>query len=106
MAISSPGSRPVVSMARTSSSSASAAVAISGANPPSSPTPVANPLSCNRFRSAWKTSAPHRRASENDAAPTGASMNSCGSNAFCACAPPFTTFIRGTGRTCEFGPPR
>ena len=39
-------SSPAFSIAASSSSSASAAVASSGANPPSSPTPVARPASC------------------------------------------------------------
>ena len=32
-------------------------------------------------------------------------MNSCRSSEFCACAPPLTTFIIGTGRTCASTPP-
>ncbi len=49
---------------------------------------------------------PHRSASDSDAAPTGASMNSCSSSSLSACAPPLITFMNGTGRTCAFGPPR
>ena len=55
--------------------------------------------------SAWYVSAPIRSASENVSAPAGTSMNSWKSSEFCACAPPFTTFISGTGRTCAFVPP-
>ena len=33
----------------------------------------------------------------------GTTMNSCTSSAFCACAPPLTTFSIGTGRTCAVG---
>ena len=32
-------------------------------------------------------------------------MNSWKSSEFCACAPPLTTFIIGTGRTWAFVPP-
>src|SRR5918996_1413212 len=74
MAISPPGARPASVMARTSASQAAAAPGRSGANPPSSPTPVPSPSSLSWVRSTWNTSAPHRSASENDAAPSGASM--------------------------------
>ena len=53
----------------------------------------------------WKTSTPMRSASENVSAPAGTIMNSWRSSEFCAWAPPLTTFIIGTGRTCAFVPP-
>ena len=56
----------------------------SGANPPSSPIAVERPRSCRSFFSAWYTSAPIRRASANDGAPAGTTMNSCRSIALSA----------------------
>ena len=50
-------------MPATSVSSASSFESRSGAKPPSSPTAVPRPRSCSVFFSAWKTSAPVRRAS-------------------------------------------
>ncbi len=56
--------------------------------------------------SAWKTSAPVRSPSEKLAAPTGTTMNSWKSTLLSACAPPFSTFIIGTGSTWAASPPR
>ena len=61
-------------------------------------------LSCRSAFSAWKNSAPQRSPSENDAAPTGITMNSCSSSSLSACAPPLITFIIGVGSTWAFGP--
>ena len=69
----------------------------SGATPPSSPTAVASPRSRSSAFRAWNTSAPHRTASRKDGTPHGTTMNSCTSTLLSACAPPFTTFIIGTG---------
>ena len=44
-------------------SSASVVDAMFGANPPSSPTAVASPLSCSAFFNVWKISEPQRTAS-------------------------------------------
>ena len=44
-------------------SSASRALSIFGANPPSSPTAVESPAWCSALFSAWKISAPQRSAS-------------------------------------------
>ena len=44
-----------------------------GANPPSSPTDVASPLSFKIAANAWNTSAHHLKHSLNDGAPTGRS---------------------------------
>ncbi len=85
---------------------ASSSVRRSGANPPSSPTPVPSLRLTSTFLSAWNTSAPICTASENVSAPTGTIMNSWKSTVFVACAPPFTMFIIGTGSTRESGPPR
>ena len=57
-------------------SSASGAEARFGANPPSSPTEVFNPLSASPFFSVWKISDPQRTASIRLSAPTGTIMNS------------------------------
>src|SRR5438552_3884734 len=46
-----------------------------------------------------------RRPSAKESAPAGTSMNSCRSSEFCACAPPLTTFIIGTGSTFAPSPP-
>ena len=58
-----------------------------------------SPFSCRVFLSAWKTSAPTRRQSEKLPAPAGTTMNSWKSTALSAWAPPFSTFIIGTGST-------
>ena len=52
----------------------------------------------------WYVSVPQRRASLNEAAPTGMSMNSWKSMEFLACAPPFSTFSIGTGSAWAFEP--
>ena len=51
-----------------------------GAKPPSSPTAVLNPRSCNTFFKAWKTSAPIRRPSRKEGAPTGIIRNNASGN--------------------------
>ena len=101
-----PGSKPAASMPATSISSASAFEPRSGANPPSSPTAVASPRSCSVRLSAWKTSVPTRSPSEKLSAPAGTTMNSWKSTRLSACAPPFITFIIGTGRVRASSPPR
>ena len=58
-------------MARTSTPSAASAPGRSGANPPSSPTPVTCFCSFRSRFSAWKISDPARSASENDGQPGG-----------------------------------
>ena len=93
-------------MPLTSICSASSLEPRSGAKPPSSPPAVPRPASCSVFFSAWKTSAPMRRHSENEAAPAGTTMNSWKSTLLSACAPPLRTFIIGTGRTRASAPPR
>src|SRR5918996_4008301 len=103
---SSPGSSAAASIAPTRSSHAAAVSGRSGANPPSSPTPVESPRSWRRDLSAWKISEPHRNASEYDAAPTGASMNSWTSRELSAWAPPLIKFRSGVGSRCADGPPR
>jgi hypothetical protein len=45
-------------------------------------------------------------ASVQDEAPAGMIMNSWMSTLLSACAPPFNTFIIGTGSSFAFGPPR
>src|SRR5436309_11254425 len=47
-----------------------------GANPPSSPTPVASPFSFSSSLSVWKTSEATRSADDKFSAPAGTSMNS------------------------------
>ena len=49
---------------------------IIGANPPSSPTLVANPLDFNTAFKLWKISVPILKDSENVSAPTGITINS------------------------------
>ena len=87
-------------------SSASRAVPIAGAKPPSSPTPVASPFFFRIDLSAWNVSAPARSASRNDGKPAGTSMNSWWSSGLSAWAPPLTTFIMGTGSETAPVPPR
>ena len=57
------------------------------------------PRSCSVRFSAWNTSAPMRRHSENVGAPQGTTMNSWKSTLLSAWAPPLSTFIIGTGST-------
>jgi len=78
----------------------------SGAKPPSSPTAVPSLRLPSVFLSAWNTSAPIRRQSANEPAPTGTTMNSWKSTELSAWAPPLSTFIIGTGRTRAASPPR
>src|SRR3954452_3001111 len=93
-------------MPATSICSASSFEPRSGAKPPSSPTAVASPRADSVFFSAWKTSAPMRSASAKLGAPTGTTMNSWKATLLSACAPPFNTFIIGTGSTWAASPPR
>ena len=102
---SSPGLYPAFSIDPMMKSSASVVLAMLGAKPPSSPTPVASPLSCSAFFSVWKISDPQRTASANVGAPTGMTMNSWKSIGLSACSPPLMIFIIGTGRTCAATPP-
>ena len=97
MKTSSPGAYPAASIAATSASRAASFDGRSGANPPSSPTAVASPFSLSVRFSAWKTSVPTRRPSAKLGAPAGTTMNSWKSTELSACAPPFRTFIIGTG---------
>ena len=89
---------PASAMARTSSRSTSSGSAISGAKPPSSPSPVDSFRSASSRRSAAYTSAPARTASAIDDAPSGATINSWMSSSFGACTPPLRTLKCGTGR--------
>src|SRR6266850_1426722 len=93
-------------MARSRKSSAGSLPPSAGAKPPSSPTPVDRPWSFSSCLSVWKISTPMRSASLNDPAPAGTSMNSCTSRPLSAWAPPFSTFMSGTGRMRAPGPPR
>ena len=93
-------------MASTSTAIAASLSGRSGANPPSSPTPVESPFSVSTAFSAWYVSVPQRSASVKLGAPTGASMYSWKSIELRACAPPFTTLSSGTGSRCAFAPPR
>ena len=97
---------PAASMPRISICSASSLEPRSGAKPPSSPTAVPRPRSCSVPLSAWNTSAPIRRPSENVGAPAGTTMNSWKSTLLSAWAPPLRTFIIGTGSTWAASPPR
>ena len=106
IATSSPGSYPAAAIPTISISRAASFDSRSGAKPPSSPTAVLRPRSCNSFLSAWKTSSPARSASEYAVKPTGTTMNSWKSTLLSAWAPPFSTFIIGTGSTCACSPPR
>ena len=71
-----PGSYPAFFTASSIVSIASSSDLSAGANPPSSPTDVARPLSLRIPASAWNTSAHHLRHSLNEGAPTGMIMNS------------------------------
>ena len=106
MTTSLPASYPAASIPPRSASSAASLDSRSGANPPSSPTAVPSPRSFKLPLRAWKTSVPTRSASEKLPAPTGATMNSWKSTRLSACAPPFNTFIIGTGSVVAFEPPR
>mmetsp|Transcript_2940 Transcript_2940/g.7232 ORF Transcript_2940/g.7232 Transcript_2940/m.7232 type:complete len:270 (+) Transcript_2940:948-1757(+) len=74
--------------------------AMLGAKPPSSPTLVASwpYLALIRPFSAWYTSAPMRRDSAKEVAPTGRIMNSCMASALPAWLPPLMMLKEGTGR--------
>src|SRR6185437_12254844 len=89
---------PASPMACTSRASTSSGSVISGANPPSSPSPVDSLRPDSSRRSAAYTSAPARTASAIDGAPTGAIMNSWKSSELGACTPPLSTLKCGTGR--------
>src|SRR5258707_1383227 len=78
-------------------SSASSLDRRSGAKPPSSPTDVARPFFLRRPFRVWNTSTPMRRASAKVGAPWGTIMNSWGSSALSAWAPPLMMFMKGTG---------
>ena len=68
----------------------------SGANPPSSPTPVESPLSFNTFFKLWNTSAPTRTLSFMVSL-IGIIINSWKSSLLSAWAPPLIIFIIGLG---------
>jgi hypothetical protein len=68
-----------------------------GANPPSSPLPVANPSSLRILASLWKISDDHLIASSKLGAPSGNNMYSWKSTVLSACSPPFNTFNIGAG---------
>ena len=70
------GSYPAFFTASTIVSIASSSDFNAGANPPSSPTDVASPLSLRIAANAWNTSAHQRRHSLNEGAPTGIIINS------------------------------
>ena len=86
-------------------SSASRALEMSGAKPPSSPMPVESPADWSSPLRVWKISDPMRTASRIDVAETGMIMNSWMSIGLSACSPPLMMFIIGTGRTCAAVPP-
>ena len=88
-------------MAPASSRSTSSGSLTSGANPPSSPSPVDSLRSVSSWRRAAYTSAPARTASAMDGAPSGATMNSWKSSSLGAWAPPLSTLKCGTGRDGE-----
>ncbi|MPN19463.1 hypothetical protein SDC9_166832 [bioreactor metagenome] len=71
-----PGSYPALAIASTINSKAALFDDKFGANPPSSPTPQANPLAAKTDFKEWNTSAPILKASLNEGAPTGNIMNS------------------------------
>src|SRR5690606_9100202 len=97
--ISDPGLYPAVSIAFRIVSIASSVPSNVGAKPPSSPTAVDRLRSCKIFFRLWKTSVPQRRASENEGAPTGITINSWKAIGASECEPPLTIFIIGIG-TC------
>src|SRR5262252_1511321 len=97
IAICSPALYPAFSMASSITSIASTFDFKDGAKPPSSPTAVLYPRFFNTPFNVWNTSTPQRRASENEGAPTGITMNSWKSTLLSACAPPFRIFIIGVG---------
>ena len=103
--MSSPGTKPAVTIASTMMSSAASAEGRLGAKPPSSPTEVESPAFFSAAFSVWKTSAPQRIASRTVGAPTGRIMNSWKSIGLSACAPPLMMFIIGTGSTRACTPP-
>ena len=72
----SPASYPAASIASMIVSTPSSVPSNLGAKPPSSPTAVTKPRAFKIFFKAWNTSAPQRRPSLNDGAPTGTIMNS------------------------------
>ena len=86
-------------------STAASFEASDGANPPSSPWPVAWPSSWRIPRSAAKISAPARSASGKLASPTGMTMNSWKSVESWACLPPLRMLNIGTGRIRAPTPP-
>src|SRR5258706_599571 len=88
MATCSPGLYPAASIAATTASTASLFERRSGAQPPSSPTPVRRPRERRMSRRAWNTSEPMRTASLKVRAPSGATMNSWMSTLLSAWAPP------------------
>ena len=96
-----PARYPASAMAPVSSRRTSSGSLISGANPPSSPSPVDSLRSASSRRRAAYTSAPARTASAMDGAPSGAIMNSWKSSSLGACTPPFSTLKCGTGRDGE-----
>ena len=86
-------------------SSASSVPFSAGAKPPSSPTAVERPRSWSTFFRLWNTSAPMRRPSLSDGAPTGRIMNSWNAIGASECEPPLMMFIIGTGSVLAFEPP-
>ena len=77
-----------------------------GAKPPSSPTDVAKPLAFKIDFNEWNTSAVYLKASLNEGAPTGITINSWKSTLLSACFPPFKMFAIGTGSVFAKGPPK
>ena len=98
---------PAASMPSTSASSAASFESRSGAKPPSSPTAVDRPSVVQRPLQRVEDLGAHaQRPRRSVGAPTGTTMNSWKSTLLSACAPPFSTFIIGTGSTCAASPPR
>ena len=100
-----PGSYPAALMAAIMLFKASSVPSRFGAKPPSSPTAVLSPRSFNTFFNAWNTSAPMRRPSRKEVAPTGRIMNSWKAIGASLCEPPLMIFIIGTGITYVLVPP-
>ena len=94
-----PGSYPAALMAAMMEFKASSVPSRLGAKPPSSPTAVLRPRSFRTFFSAWNTSAPIRKPSRKEVAPTGRIMNSWKAMGASLCEPPLMMFIIGTGIT-------
>jgi hypothetical protein len=106
MAISSPGSKPARSMARTSVSSAASLLVKAGHQPPSSATPCNVPASRISDPAARYTSAVQSIASVKLRAPGQTTRKSWMSTRPPACAPPPKICTCGNGNDPAWSPPR